>query len=139
MVQKDALFWNQWKHNFTIFNFTDVINLIFCILFWCIFFSFDEFLRILSTKSTISRKLNIGKLFSHRFKGFIPIKDMQTQGPQEVAKVLWQKNCHFWSFILANTKTFFILQKNFKCILHTFFKYKIDYISETKNRKIVFT
>ena len=36
------------------------------------------FLSILSTKSTISHKLKIGKLFSPRCNDFFPIKDMQT-------------------------------------------------------------
>ena len=38
---------------------------------------------ILSTKLTISQKLNIGKLFSQWLEGFIPIKDMQTPSPKK--------------------------------------------------------
>ena len=45
MVQKDVLFWNLWKHSFTIFNFTDMINLIFFILFWWIFFFLKKFVN----------------------------------------------------------------------------------------------
>ena len=56
---------------------------IFCGKFSCHFCSFIlvNFLSISSTKSTISQKLKIEKLFSPRCKDFFPIKDMQTSPP----------------------------------------------------------
>ena len=76
------------------------------VIYCDIFEEFEEFLRILRTKSTLSQKLNItkiGKLFFHRF--------------QNIANLLGQKKCGYFSDIVVNLLSIFrtkstIFQKN---------------------------
>jgi len=46
-----------------------------------LFIYVGSFKYFLSTKSTISQKLKIGKLFSPRCKDFFPLKDMHIPAP----------------------------------------------------------